>query len=133
MKHQALKDRIGELDAAIVLKEEAIAECQADINSFEYSCTEDEFDNYLDETYPDADVCGFTYNASYALKELDPTAYRCMKADYESEYDLDDCDEYIELKEELERLEQELADLNTEYDEATQTLDDAIEAENNDE
>lgn len=32
----------------------------------------------------EVNICGHNYQASYALKEVDSTAYRCGKADYES-------------------------------------------------
>jgi hypothetical protein len=35
------------------------------------------YDEMLDECYPMVDVCGYTYDPSRALKELDPIAYRC--------------------------------------------------------
>lgn len=37
---------------------------------------------YLDEVYGDVEICGMTYNAGDALKEVDPTAYRCGMNDY---------------------------------------------------
>jgi hypothetical protein len=45
--------------------------------------SEEEFDNYLDDLYGDVLVAGMPYPTSQALKELDPTAYRCEKVDYE--------------------------------------------------
>lgn len=35
------------------------------------------FDSMLDECYPEVEVCGYSFQASRALKELDPIAYRC--------------------------------------------------------
>lgn len=35
------------------------------------------YDEMLDEVYGDAEVCGYTYSSSRALKELDPIAYDC--------------------------------------------------------
>lgn len=43
---------------------------------------EDLFDDYLDEAFGDVKVAGYEYPTSRALKELDPTAYRCGMADY---------------------------------------------------
>ena len=45
--------------------------------------TEDDYDNMLDECYPDTQIAGMTYSTSYALKELDPIAYRCGFSDYQ--------------------------------------------------
>lgn len=46
--------------------------------------TEDEFDDFLDECYGDVDICGISYEASSALKAVDPIAYRCGFADFTS-------------------------------------------------
>ena len=93
-----------------------ITELKAEIDGFEYSLTEAEFDEYLDEAYDEVNICGITYSASYALKECDPVAYRCAKSDYESNFDLDDCVEYTDLLEELESLESDLESLQYELD-----------------
>lgn len=42
----------------------------------------DDYDAMLDEVYGEVDICGYTYSASYALQNLDPTAYRCGMSDY---------------------------------------------------
>ncbi len=43
------------------------------------------YDDELDEIYGEVEICGYTYSSSYALKEVDPTAYRCGLADWRSE------------------------------------------------
>ena len=45
------------------------------------------------------------------LKSCDPVAYRCGKNDYESNFDLDDCEEYNDLQDELEALKHDLEEL----------------------
>jgi hypothetical protein len=45
--------------------------------------SEEEFDDYLDDTYGDVLVAGILYPTSQVLKEVDPTAYNCEKASYE--------------------------------------------------
>jgi len=51
------------------------------------------YDDFLDEVYGDADICGFKYQSSRALKEVDPTAYRCGFNDWlsysEDEYQVE--------------------------------------------
>lgn len=42
----------------------------------------DDYDEMLDEVYGEVDICGYSYSASYALRNLDPTAYRCGMNDY---------------------------------------------------
>lgn len=39
----------------------------------------------LNDVYGTVDVCGYTYDAGYALQQLDPTAFRCGVADWSSE------------------------------------------------
>ena len=94
----------------------AISELKFEIDDFEYSMTEAEFDEFLDEFYDEVKVCGMTYSTSYVLKECDPVAYRCMKSDYEGNFDLDDCTEYTEMVGELESLESDLKSLQDELD-----------------
>ena len=103
--------------AELLKVKQAIYAKQIEIRNFSYESTEDEYDSHLDECYGDVDVCGSTYSASYALKELDPTAYRCGKSDYDSEKDLDDVPEYVTLTEELEELEEQETDLEEEIEE----------------
>jgi hypothetical protein len=47
--------------------------------------TEEEYRDFLTECYGIIDVCGYKYDAGYALQELDPIAFRVGKGDYESE------------------------------------------------
>lgn len=96
---------------------------QKEIDSFEYSCSDDEYDQMLDEVYGDVEICGYTYSSSRALKLLDEIAYDCGKSDYESNYDLDDVEEYQDLKQELEDLESELEELETELEDFENQLD----------
>lgn len=49
----------------------------------------------LDELYNPVSICGYEYSASYALKEIDPTAYRCGMIDY---YASLECDIISELE-----------------------------------
>ena len=107
---------IEQVQTEIENLELTISELKSEIDGFEYSLTEAEFDDYLDELYGEVKVCGMTYSASYILKECDPVTYRCMKSDYESNYDLDACLEYTEMVEELESLGSELGSLQDELD-----------------
>ena len=91
-----------------------ITELKADIDNFEYSMTDSEFDDILDKSYDEVDICGITYSAPYALKECDPVTYRSMKSDYEGSFDLDGCTEYTGMMEELESLESDLKSLQDE-------------------
>lgn len=44
--------------------------------------TDEMYDDMLDECCGPVHIGALEYGAAYALKELDPTAYRCGKVDY---------------------------------------------------
>lgn len=104
---------------------DAIKAKQAEIDGFEYETSESEYDEFLDECYGDVEICGSTYSTSHALKELNPTAYRCGKVDYDDNYDYTATVEYQDLEEELEELESQRDDLESEIEE----LEDREESE----
>lgn len=93
--------------------------------------TEELYANMLDECYGEAEIAGYTFSTSRALKELDPTAFRCGENDYidslslveiEGDYYGQDAVEQErdglveELESELSDLEEELADFDSEDD-----------------
>ena len=119
-----LNDKIIATEIAIIQLNESIASIQAQIDNFEYSISESEFEDYLDEEYEDVSILGMSYGAGYALKNLDPVAFRCAKSDYESEFDLDNCTEYTDLVEELESLESDLEDLESDLESLQDELQD---------
>ena len=98
---------IEQVQAEIENIELIISELKSEIDGFEYSLTEAEFDDYLDEAGEQHTSVGSFY-PSDILKNCDPVAYRCAKSDYEGNFDLDDCAEYTEMLEELESLENSL-------------------------
>ena len=120
---ETLKQQIKQLDRDIEDKQGEIATAQSNIETFEYSCTDEEYDEHLDSVFDEVEICGFTFSVSYALKELDPIAYRCGKSDYESNFDLSDCEDYQDLQAELEELEAELESLEYELQEIQDELD----------
>ena len=120
---EQLRIQIRHLERDIEDKQGEICTAQSNIETFEYSCTDGEYDEMLDEIYGDVEICGMNYSSSQALKELDPIAYRCGKGDYESNYDLDNCEEYSDLKDELESLEDQLSDLENDLSELNSELD----------
>ena len=77
------------------------------MNAKQIEVTEDEYMDYLDDVYGEIDICGMSYNSSYALKEIDPTAfdqglaeysdvnirYECSKCyeEYDNEEDTEEC------------------------------------------
>ena len=95
---------------------------QMDIDNFEYECSESDFDDYLDEAGEQHTSVG-TFYPSDILKNCDPIAYRCAKSEYESDYDLDDCEEYTDMAEEFNSLENELEDLESDLEEIEYEID----------
>ena len=105
---EMLESKIDAIKAEIENKQHAI-------DSFEYEISESDFNEFLDDE-GSVTVCGMEFYPSDILKNCDPVAYRCAKSDYESNYDLDDVEEYADLKDELEALESELEDLESELE-----------------
>lgn len=93
-----------------------IADKEREIRNFgfNYEVPDEEYDQMLDDCYGDVDICGSTYSASYALKNLDPVAYNCGKSDFDSSYDYSATVEYQDLEEQLEELESRRDDLENE-------------------
>lgn len=114
---ETLKSQLAELESSIVIKQAEITSKQSEIDNFEYECLESEFDEMLDDCYETYKLSGMTFYPSDILKSCDPIAYRISKSEYESNYDLDDVEEYTNLKDELESLEDELSDLESELEE----------------
>lgn len=111
-----LNTKIETLNNAIEALKNEIEQAQKKVDCFEYEVTESEFDELLDECYPEVEVCGLTFYPSDVLKSCDPIAYRCAKSDYESNYDLDGCQEYQDLLCNLESLQDDLYDLELELE-----------------
>ena len=111
-----MNNQIEMLESKIDAIKADIENKQSEINSFEYEISESDFDSYLDEIEQSVNICGIEFYPSDILKSCDPIAYRCAKSDYESNYDLDDAEEYTDLKDELEALESELEDLESELE-----------------
>lgn len=125
---ETLKAQISRLETVISEWKDNITSKQSEIDNFEYECSDDEFSDWIDSIYPEVNIGSLTFSPSDVMKELDPIAYRCGKSDYESNYDLDDCEEYTTLKDELETLEDELSDLESELEELQDELD-SLESE----
>jgi hypothetical protein len=67
---------------------------------------EKQYIEMLDDCYGDIDICGIPYQASMALKEVDPTAFRCGMIDYEDsldhQYKCSKCDKIFNTEDEAE-------------------------------
>ena len=106
---QNLENQIADLFLQIEAKQHEIA-------VFAYTCSEGQFNEFLDDVEQSVTICGMEFSPSDILKNCDPIAYRCAKSDYEADFDLSDCEEYQDLQTELDELESQLDDLQTELD-----------------
>ena len=109
-----MTNQIEQVKTEIENLELDISESKAKIDNFEYSLTDIEFDDFLDEWGIQHTSVGSFY-PSDILKKCDPIAYRCMKSDYESNFDLAVCAEYTDMVKELESLESDLESLQDEF------------------
>jgi len=56
-----------------------------DAQPIERELTEDEYEEILNKICGEVYVCGLTFDSGAVLRKLDPIAFRCSQADYESE------------------------------------------------
>lgn len=61
------------------------------MNVQEIYTTEEEMVELLNECYDPIDICGYTYDAGYALNILDPTAIRCMANENDTIFECGEC------------------------------------------
>lgn len=126
---EQVQNAIDEVESKIADVNQQIKDKLHEIDSFEYEASEAEFNDFLDDVESSVVIYGMEFLPSDILKSCDPVAYRCAKNDFESDYDLDNCEEYNYLKDELETLEDQLSDLENDLDE----LNDELESSKNDE
>ena len=110
MNKEELTAAIKEKKAEIKAKEKEIDGFELDVDDYE-----EQYKEALDEEGPVV-IAGMKFDPSYALKELDPTAYRCGLVDYVDGLDKNDDAGYKALEEELETLTDELSDLENELE-----------------
>ena len=120
---EQVRAQIRHLERDIEDKQGEICSAQSNIETFEYEASESEFDEFLDDIEGSITVAGMEFFPSDILKSCDPVTYRCSKNDYESNYDLDNCEDYSDLKDELESLEDQLSDLENDLSELNDELD----------
>lgn len=101
--------------------------------------TEGLYIDMLDECYGDVEIAGMTFSTSRALKELDPTAFRCGESDYidslslveiQGEYYEQDAVEQerdslvSDLDDEITAKQEEIDEINDEILDELKTLED---------
>ena len=99
--------------------------------------TEELYANMLDECYGEVKIAGMSFQTSRALKELDPTAFRCGMVDYIDSLSLVEIDgDYFEFEacdaerdELISELESEISDLETEISDLESEIEDLSEEE----
>ena len=70
------------------------------MKAYEKEKDENAYEEMLTDAYGTVDICGMTFNAGYALRQLDPTAFRCGLADEPIIYVCGECSEEYEDDEE---------------------------------
>ena len=73
----------------------------------EIEMDENEYEEYLNESYGEVEVCGCSYPAGRVLREIDPIAFRWGLYDEPTRYKCDHCDTEYETEEEAEDCEKE--------------------------
>ncbi len=102
---------IEETKAQIAAKEKEMENFEIDPDDYE-----DEYTNFIDGE-GEVNIMGMKYQASYVLREVDPTAYRCGLVDYVDGIDKEETKAYKDLEEELENLSDELESLESDLEE----------------
>lgn len=110
--------------ASLEVKKEELDNYEIDPDS-----VEDSYKDALDESYEMPN--GWSY--SDVLERMDPTMYRCGLNDYAYSFDKEEFEDYKELQEEFEdldnindQLNDEIFDLEQEIEEKQENLDDLI-------
>jgi Rad3-related DNA helicase len=81
----------------------------------EYADDED-YADWIDEIEGEVIICGMSYSASNILREVDPTAYRCIFSDYCDGLEKEDFKEYEDILEKIEEIEGDIEELEEEED-----------------
>ena len=72
------------------------------MNIYEKELDDDTFEEQLNEVYGNVDICGYSFPAGQALRELDPTAFDCGIADRPPIFCCGECNIEFEEPEEAE-------------------------------
>ena len=83
-----------------------------------------DYEDTLHDLYGLVEICGLTYDPAHALKEIDPTAYRCGLSDYVDSLDKEEEPDYMEVKEELEEIESDIETVTEQIEDIEQELED---------
>lgn len=120
-----IEQQIEAIEAEMISINTQIENLQDQLDAFEYEASESDFNDFLDGCCESVTIADMVFYASDILKSCDPIAYRCMKSDYESNYDVEDCAEWQDLDRELLDLRYKLEDLESELE----ALQDELQSE----
>jgi len=110
-------NRLDELNSLLSSKLSELEDKKNELENFELN--PDDFEDSYCDMLDELDVVkigSLEYQASYVLREVDPTAYRCGLVDYVDGLDKEDSEEYKAIEEEIEALESEIEDLEEEIE-----------------
>lgn len=99
---------LSTLKIDLAIYKEELKQAEKNLNNFEYTMTEYEYDQMIDYTETNVTVFGIEFSPSEVLKKLDPTAYRCGKADYEASFDIEELTEYQDIQKDIEELKEHI-------------------------
>ena len=113
-----MSNTVDTIKARIESIESEIADLKIEIDGFDpYDhYDESEYADMLDDVYGEVEICGLSYGASYALKMVDPVAFRVGFSDWTSSRDNEEFEEYNDMTERMDELESELFDLQDELE-----------------
>lgn len=97
------------LTALVGTSLEAIKICKTELTEENH---EQQFVDLLDDIYGDVSICGLSYSAGYAFREVDPVAFQCGLADHLANNAIELGDYYFydwQILELVERLEMDKA------------------------
>ncbi len=109
-----LEEKLEELENELFDLEQQQEEYENDEDNFK-----EQFDDYLDEVYEEIEILGLNYSPSYALKEIDETAYYEAFINWFSENQdkiLEDDHYFLRLLREKEDLEESIKEVKEEIE-----------------
>ena len=122
-KLQTLKNKLLLCEATLESKQGNLEELERSQSNIELDNDDfiSQYENMLDEIEGEF----MNMNASYILKECDPTAYRCGLNDYvDAHGDVTETEEYQDLQSDIETLESEIGDFEIEIEDLEQQIED---------
>lgn len=113
------EQEIRKMQALIADKEKQQEQIELDPDDFA-----DQFDEFMDEDFPEIEIGSLTYSPSYVLKNVDPVAYRCSLNDFVDSFDVEDSDEYKALQEEIDDIQEEIYHLRFDIEDLESEIED---------